>query len=137
MISLKIDWSDLLSVQGILKSLLLDSITDSMDLGELWRWWETRRLSVLQSMGSQRFAHNLASEQEQHVNIYTYGKYTHIYVYYSFLIENHWQPIGYVLYFQDVRDETFELSPSLTTSLYQWGNWGPESLKNLSKITQC
>ena len=36
LISLKIDWSDL-AVQGILKSLLLDSITDSIDmnLGEL------------------------------------------------------------------------------------------------------
>ena len=35
---------------------------------------------MLQSMGSQRFGHNLATEQEQHVNIYTYNKYTYIYI---------------------------------------------------------
>ena len=42
----------------------LDGITDSMDmsLSELWSWWWTRRVGVLQFMGSQRVGHEWVTE---------------------------------------------------------------------------
>ena len=44
----------------------LDSITDSMhmNLVNSGRWWRTGKHRVLQSMGSQRVIHNLATEQQ-------------------------------------------------------------------------
>ena len=44
----------------------LDGITDSvsMSLSNLGRWWRTGKPGVLQSMGSQRVWHDLASEQQ-------------------------------------------------------------------------
>ena len=45
----------------------LDGITDSMDmsLSNLWEIVKTRKACVLQSMGSQRVGHDLATEQQQ------------------------------------------------------------------------
>ena len=45
----------------------LDGITDSTDmsLSNSGRWWRTGRPGVLQSMGSQRVGHDLATEQQQ------------------------------------------------------------------------
>ena len=44
----------------------LDGITDSMDmsLSKLWELVMDRKSGVLQSMGSQRVGHNLATEQQ-------------------------------------------------------------------------
>ena len=49
----------------------LDSIIDSMDmsLSKLWEIVKDRKPRVLQSMGSQRVGHNLATEQLQQFNI--------------------------------------------------------------------
>ena len=41
------------------------------------RWWGTGRAGVLQSMGSQRVGHNLATEQQQEINLFTKLKPTH------------------------------------------------------------
>ena len=45
----------------------LDGITNSMEmtLGKLGRQWRTGKPGVLQSMGSQRVRHDLATEQQQ------------------------------------------------------------------------
>ena len=45
----------------------LDGISDSVDMGlsKLRRWWRTGKPGVLQSTGSQRVKHNLATEQQQ------------------------------------------------------------------------
>ena len=45
----------------------LDGITDSMDmcLTNFGRWWRTRNLGMLQSMGSQRVRQDLVTEQQQ------------------------------------------------------------------------
>ena len=44
----------------------LDGITDLMDMSKLWAssrsWWRTGKPRMLQSMGSQRFGHNWATE---------------------------------------------------------------------------
>ena len=50
----------------------LDSITDSMDmnLSELREMVRDREVRVLQSMGSQRVGHNLATEQQH--DLWTY-----------------------------------------------------------------
>ena len=42
----------------------LDGITDSMALGISRRWWRTGKAGVLQSMGSQRVKHDLATTQQ-------------------------------------------------------------------------
>ena len=74
--SCKIDWFDLLAVQGILKSLLqhhsskasiLQHSAFSMAQLSLGKFWEigTGRPGILQSMGSQRVRHNLATEQQE------------------------------------------------------------------------
>ena len=44
----------------------VSGITDSMDtsLGKLWRYWRTGKPGKLQSMGSQRVRHDLATEQQ-------------------------------------------------------------------------
>ena len=49
----------------------LDGITDSMDisLNNLWEIVKDSKPGVLQSMGSQRVRHNLATEQQQKENI--------------------------------------------------------------------
>ena len=46
-----------------------DSITDSMDmsLSKVWEMVKDRKPGVLQSMGSQRAGHDLATEQQQHI----------------------------------------------------------------------
>ena len=45
----------------------LDGITDSMDmsLSKLWEILKDKKPGVLQSMGSQRIRHDLATEQQQ------------------------------------------------------------------------
>ena len=76
LISYKIDWFDLLAVQGILKSLLqhhsskasiLQHSAFSMVQLSLGKFREigTGRPGILQSMGSQRVRHDLAAEQQQ------------------------------------------------------------------------
>ena len=76
LISYKIDWFDLLAVQGILKSLLqhhsskasiLQHSAFSMVHLSLGKFREigTGRPGILQSMGSQRVRHDLAAEQQQ------------------------------------------------------------------------
>ena len=49
----------------------LDGITDSMNisLNNLWEIVKDSKPGVLQSMGSQRVRHNLATEQQQKENI--------------------------------------------------------------------
>ena len=51
----------------------LDSITSSVDtnLGKLWKIVKTGRSGVPQSMGLQKVRHDLASEQQQTLLIYT------------------------------------------------------------------
>ena len=36
-----------------------------MSLSNVWRWWRIGKPGVLQSMGSQRIRHDLATEQQQ------------------------------------------------------------------------
>ena len=52
-----------------------DGITNSVDmkLSKLWEW-RTEEPGVLQSMGSQRVGHDLATEQEIHSHFQTYFK---------------------------------------------------------------
>ena len=76
LISYKIDWFDLLAVQGILKSLLQHHSSNAsmlqhsafsmvqLSLGK-FREIGTGRPGILQSMGSQRVRHDLAAEQQQ------------------------------------------------------------------------
>ena len=51
--------------KGWQKMRWLDGITDSMDMcfSKLWGIWRTGKAGVLQSMGSQRVGHDLATEQ--------------------------------------------------------------------------
>jgi len=76
LISYKIDWFDLLAVQGILKSLLqhhsskasiLQHSAFSMVQLSLGKFREigTGRPGILQSMESQRVRHDLAAKQQQ------------------------------------------------------------------------
>ena len=54
----------------------LDSMTDSMDInGRSRRQWGTGKPGVLQSMGSQRVRHDLATEQWQQSHYYVYNIY--------------------------------------------------------------
>ena len=75
LISFRMDWLDLLAVQGTLKSLLLKTLEVTEDESKLmmmsklrgwWvnsgSWWWTERTGMLWFMGSQRVGHNWATE---------------------------------------------------------------------------
>ena len=50
----------------------LTGITDSMDMNKLQEIVKEREAGMVQSMGLQRVGHNLATEQQQHIQIRIY-----------------------------------------------------------------
>ena len=59
--------------RGWQRTRWLDGIINSMewDWANSGRWWRTRKLNVLQFLGSQRVRHNLVTEQKQQVEAAT------------------------------------------------------------------